>query len=315
MKAPTAAQIRARKLFAERARSGTFKRRKNPMSAGPQYQAGDYLDSFTYSDNSPFVKANPSRNQRYTQAYPEYPAQPAHEEYGYKRNPAGDVAHTILAQLGGNRFIAMTGAKSFLGDPHSLMFTLPGRLTKGGTNKVRITLQPNDTYSLQFLKLGSASTGYKTTLVDFMQDVHAEQLRQAFTRATGLDTALGERVTFARSNPRSRSQDMAIAMSEKRAGHPRKATEFFERAARAKNPAYRGPAHFVEVQSHADTKLRTSTLALWHFSPTEHKGARHSFKLPAKVAHSADFQAWVRGLNGVISCTYQQLRQKVARFA
>lgn len=53
-------------------------------------------------------------------------------------------AKTILAQLGGRRFIAMTGASQFGGtaDPISLKFTLPGRTI----SKVVITLDPSDTY-------------------------------------------------------------------------------------------------------------------------------------------------------------------------
>jgi len=56
----------------------------------------------------------------------------------------------------------------------------------------------------------------------------------------------------ARKKPRSRKQDLAIAMAEKRAGHPRKAREFFERAARAKNPRKAKPTlggtHEYQVQ-------------------------------------------------------------------
>jgi hypothetical protein len=66
-----------------------------------------------------------------------------------------DVAHTILAQLGGRRFCAMTGAKQFVGSETSLMFTLPG--TPGfvlhNIRKVRITLDPSDTYTMTFFRL------------------------------------------------------------------------------------------------------------------------------------------------------------------
>ena len=40
----------------------------------------------------------------------------------------------------------------------------------------------------------------------------------------------------ARKPARSKAQNLAIALSEQRAGHPRKAAEFFKAAARAKNP-------------------------------------------------------------------------------
>ncbi|MGI9949502.1 hypothetical protein [Vibrio hyugaensis] len=38
------------------------------------------------------------------------------------------IANTILAQLGGNRFIVMTGAKQFVAIEQGLMFTLPAAL-------------------------------------------------------------------------------------------------------------------------------------------------------------------------------------------
>ncbi|WP_305810295.1 hypothetical protein, partial [Photobacterium kishitanii] len=66
-----------------------------------------------------------------------------------------DIAKTILGQLGGNRFITMTGAKHFVGiaDP-GLQFDLP--VSAGALNKVtrlRVgggggVLDPSDTYSV-----------------------------------------------------------------------------------------------------------------------------------------------------------------------
>ena len=35
------------------------------------------------------------------------------------------IANTILEQLGGNKFIAMTGAKNFVSDGNTLRMTLP----------------------------------------------------------------------------------------------------------------------------------------------------------------------------------------------
>lgn len=96
------------------------------------------------------------------------------------------VANTILEQLGGRRFIAMTGAKDFLGDKDLLAFRLP-RGARGGINKVRITLTPADLYDVQFYKMGSKSF----TLLAQADNVDAAQLRQVFTRHTGLETSLG----------------------------------------------------------------------------------------------------------------------------
>ena len=61
------------------------------------------------------------------------------------------VAETILAQLGGNRFIAMTGAKDFLGDASALHFRIPSNRTKA--NRVTITLRADDTYNIEWFSV------------------------------------------------------------------------------------------------------------------------------------------------------------------
>ncbi|PSV31576.1 hypothetical protein C9J44_19790 [Photobacterium sp. GB-27] len=60
------------------------------------------------------------------------------------------IAKTILSQLGGNRFITMTGAKHFVGltEP-GLQFDLP--TDTGAINKVtrlRVILDSSDTYTV-----------------------------------------------------------------------------------------------------------------------------------------------------------------------
>lgn len=99
------------------------------------------------------------------------------------------VAKTILEQLGGGKFIAMTGAKNFLGDTNSLSFRLPGGggFCKGGINYVKVTLTPADTYNVEFSRI----RGQKVTLVDAAEDIYVDQLRSIFTRATGLAVSLG----------------------------------------------------------------------------------------------------------------------------
>jgi hypothetical protein len=96
------------------------------------------------------------------------------------------VANTILEQLGGNRFLAMTGAKNLLGGENFLAFGLPGTMTTKGINKVRITLNGFDTYDVEGFKI----RGTRVEPIAFRQDVHAENLRETFTRMTGLDTHL-----------------------------------------------------------------------------------------------------------------------------
>jgi hypothetical protein len=94
------------------------------------------------------------------------------------------VAETILQQLGGKRFIVMTGARSFVGSDHALMFALPS--CKNGINKVRITLDPSDTYTVEFFRI----RGMKSELIKSLSDVYFDQLQEVFTDETGLFTTL-----------------------------------------------------------------------------------------------------------------------------
>jgi hypothetical protein len=98
------------------------------------------------------------------------------------------VANMILAQLGGHRFLAMTGAKSLVGDETSLQFQLPPRSTKDGINSVRVELEPSDTYRVTFYKINRRSLDVATVMEHEM--VYADELRQVFEIATGLRTSL-----------------------------------------------------------------------------------------------------------------------------
>lgn len=98
------------------------------------------------------------------------------------------VAHTILAQLGGNRFTAMTGAKNFVGSENSLSFRIPGSgFAKDGINAVRITLNGLDLYDVAFSRIrgGAVKTLYTET------NIYADKLQEVFRLHTGLHTSLG----------------------------------------------------------------------------------------------------------------------------
>jgi len=99
-----------------------------------------------------------------------------------------DVAKTILSQLGGGRFIAMTGAKNLIGDATSLTFRLPK--AKDGINAVKITLDPSDTYTVRFFRVGDRRTAYAQTDKSVHADIYADTLQELFTRITGLYTHL-----------------------------------------------------------------------------------------------------------------------------
>jgi len=106
-----------------------------------------------------------------------------------------EVAKTILAQLGGGRFVAMTGARKMSGDEDTLLIHLPARFAKDGITAVKIKLEANDTYTMTFYKVTKARgqwTGGTTYLtIAEVEDVYNDSLRSVFESKTGLATSLG----------------------------------------------------------------------------------------------------------------------------
>ena len=98
-----------------------------------------------------------------------------------------NVAQTILAQLGGNRFARMTGANKFLGATDALSFHLP-RGAKDKINFVKIKLTPMDVYDIEFSYYNVRKL--KLEPVTNFAGAYAEDLETLFTSATGLYTRL-----------------------------------------------------------------------------------------------------------------------------
>lgn len=98
------------------------------------------------------------------------------------------IAQTILEQLGGSRFLAMTGAKNLLDHGKALSFRLPGGagFTRNGINYVKITLNADDLYDLEFGRV--RGSGY--WVISSLSGVYCDTLRDVFRQATGLDTDL-----------------------------------------------------------------------------------------------------------------------------
>lgn len=99
-----------------------------------------------------------------------------------------DGAKMILSQLGGKRFILMTGAKNFIGktDPIGIGFKIPK--SKDGINYIGIDLDAGtDTYTMTFMRSGSK---YTIEVVKKIEGVYCDQLQSVFTRVTGLYTKL-----------------------------------------------------------------------------------------------------------------------------
>jgi hypothetical protein len=92
------------------------------------------------------------------------------------------VANTILQQLGGRRFMVMTGSKHFVGSENSLSFKV-GSNDKRVTH-VRVTLLPSDTYKVEALKIRNLVV----TVADEADGIYCDVLADVFTRMTGLYT-------------------------------------------------------------------------------------------------------------------------------
>ena len=97
-----------------------------------------------------------------------------------------DVAHTILNQLGGNRFVAMTGSKNFVGGKTSLSFRV-GRNPKG-VSTVRVDLTASDDYTVTFYK----GVGVNLKPVVVAQEVYCDMLQDVFLDHTGLYTSFSQ---------------------------------------------------------------------------------------------------------------------------
>lgn len=98
------------------------------------------------------------------------------------------IAKTILSQLGGNKFIVMTGAKNCQDHGRALSFRVPATVTTGtGINYVKITLEPSDTYTIEFGRVH----GSKYRVIATRENIYADMLRDTFTDVTGALCTMG----------------------------------------------------------------------------------------------------------------------------
>ena len=93
-------------------------------------------------------------------------------------------AKILLQQLGGNRFIAMTGAKNFAFDSKYMSFKI-GRNSKG-INFVRIGHNAKDLYDMEFGFVSVRGIKVKKKV----KDVYADMLGQIFKKYTGMNVRL-----------------------------------------------------------------------------------------------------------------------------
>lgn len=105
------------------------------------------------------------------------------------------VAETILRQLGGNRFIVMTGSYNFMADKNSLTMAL--RKNQSKANRLKITLTGMDDYTVEFYKYSTAHITRNGTWKDSehktikkIDGIYCDQLEDIFENVTGLYTHL-----------------------------------------------------------------------------------------------------------------------------
>lgn len=94
------------------------------------------------------------------------------------------IAQTILAQLGGNRFLTMTGAKQLVDLGNGLQFAI-GRGASNKANKVIVTLD-GDLYAVRFVTIRGTTITERGTF----DTIYGDRLAVLFTEQTGFDTHL-----------------------------------------------------------------------------------------------------------------------------
>lgn len=109
-----------------------------------------------------------------------------------------EIASTILQQLGGGRFLVMTGSKDMIAIENGLKMSLAKNGSKA--NRLEITLNGADLYDMKFYHYtpwrfstrGGRFREYpeKITVVREYSDVYFDQLQELFTATTGLYTRL-----------------------------------------------------------------------------------------------------------------------------
>ena len=92
-----------------------------------------------------------------------------------------EIAKTILQQLGGNKFIAMTGAKNLGFTDKGLQMQI-GRNSKGVTHVIIELDRGKDLYNIEFVQVRK----FKRKTIKKLKGIYADQLGEIFTRYTGL---------------------------------------------------------------------------------------------------------------------------------
>ena len=94
--------------------------------------------------------------------------------------------NTLLQQLGGNKFMVMTGAKNLMVDKKEKSLHMRIGKNSKGINHIKITYMPDDTYKMDFGRIRKMD--YK--VVRSVTGVYADALQDVFTEVTGMYTSL-----------------------------------------------------------------------------------------------------------------------------
>lgn len=93
-----------------------------------------------------------------------------------------EIANTILAQFGGgNRLKNFVSGKYFGAVENGLTFRFTAK-AKNKANQVRVTLEPSDTYKVEFLRI----FGNTVTTCSEHTMIYCDQLVDLFEQETGL---------------------------------------------------------------------------------------------------------------------------------
>ncbi len=101
---------------------------------------------------------------------------------------SNSTATIILNQLGGRKFIIMTGASKLMGETNGLSFKLPRAFAKNNVNHVSIKLNQIDLYDITYSRIW----GGKYKVIAKSENIYNDMLQVDFTDNTGLDCTFGE---------------------------------------------------------------------------------------------------------------------------
>jgi hypothetical protein len=98
------------------------------------------------------------------------------------------LAQEILNQLGGHKFVVMTGARSIFALDNGLCFKLAGTMTINHINYVKIMLNSMDTYDVELWNL--RRDRYEPKLISEHRGVYNDMLQGLLRDKTGLAVSL-----------------------------------------------------------------------------------------------------------------------------